>query len=407
MSNRTGKTDKKEKETLVQYSINKVLDFIGKYVYYDGQDDGEDVALSVLLLGPPGVGKTEGIRQLAKTLAEKTGRILIDLRKENPDYDEVYKSLDRYFVFIGFSVTHVEPTDISGVPRASEGKRYVTYLPPEYVYLLSDKRAAGIVFLDELTIDNRPDRRSAELKILDEKQFGFKNLSRNVLVIAAGNTDQHTSLAEPLPDPLLRGRVLRFYVKPPTVHEWIEYMTEAFGDRWDKRVAGFLMRYPDSLWVSYEGDAGYDPRLSPRTWTKLALLLYRVTTGPHSKEDIEMAVSSLVHGSEYSLLNTFLETEVPTLDELRLTPEKWKTLALEAKYLITSMLSQLDVYELCEKYRELLEAMKGDKEFLELLKILMSKERRLKYLLFIKRHLPWLFEMYGENVDEAKDFGLG
>ena len=391
----------KEKESLKQITIQKFIDFAEKYLY---DPDGNGMA-SILLLGPPGVGKTVGVKTLAKKIAERLGREFVDLSVENA-YEKVLEDVGKYFVFVGFSVTHVEPTDVSGFPRVVDGK-YATYLPLEYVHILSQKDAAGIVFLDEITTDNRPDRKAAEMKILDERQFGFRTLSQKVMIIAAGNTDEHTTLAEPLPDPILRGRIMRFYITSPSVQEWIEFMTENYGDNWDKRVAGFLVRYSEYMWVSYDTDMGYDPRISPRTWTKLAVLLYRMSLSGASREDIDLAVSSLITGSVNSLLMTFLTTEVPTLDELRLTPEKWKTLALEAKYLITSMLSQLDVYELCEKYRELLEAMKGDKEFLELLKILMSKERRLKYLLFIKRNIPWLFEMYGENVDEAKDFGLG
>jgi len=380
-------------------TVQKFIELVDK-IY-----DGEEELPAILLLGPPGIGKTVSIKTLAKRLANKLGRQFVDLTEPATNIEELERNIDRYFIYVGFSVTHVEPTDISGFPRQVGG--YVSYLPLEYVYLLSHPDAAGVVFLDEITTDNRPDRRSAEFKILDERQFGFRTLSKKVLIVAAGNTEEDTSLAEPLPDPILRGRVMIFRIRPPSVEEWIDFMDREYGNRWDRRIGAFLTRYPDSLWVKAENPEGYEPRLSPRTWTKLARILWRLREKDADDEDIEAIVGAFVSGKEYALLMTFLKTVIPELEELLRNPRVWTNLSLEAKYVVTAELSQSDPVMLVEKFYELLNLMaEKDREFLELLKILIPKEKRRAYLEQVKRRMPKVWEVYRLNLNRSRDFGL-
>jgi hypothetical protein len=280
-----------------------------------------------------------------------------------------------------------------------------------------------MLFLDEITLDNRVDRKSAEYKILDEHQFGFRTLSPTVMLVAAGNTDKDISLAEPLPDPILRGRVMRFYIRPPTVDEWIQFMNEEYGDKWDNRVAVFLKRWPDLLWVQYQDDAGYDPRASPRNWTKLAVLLYCMGNSNSGKVDrlrsmvggmfgtVEVdntvIIDSLISGNEAQLFKDFIATQVPSLDELKVNVSIWKQLSLEAKYLITSMLSQKSVDELSEKYVDILYVMAElDREFIELLKNLLPREKRTQFVTRMARRHPRVFKALADARHVSVDFGL-
>jgi hypothetical protein len=391
-------------------------------VYLTSIENGEEVP-SILLLGKPGVGKTVGLRTLAKVLADVLDKEFVDLKREWWRYDEVMANPEKYFAFLDFSVTHVEPTDLSGFPR-TDGKDYVSYLPLEYVKLFSNPKAFGMLFLDEITLDNRVDRKSAEYKILDEHQFGFRTLSPTVMLVAAGNTDKDISLAEPLPDPILRGRVMRFYIRPPTVDEWIQFMNEEYGDRWDNRVGVFLKRWPDLLWVQYQDDAGYDPRASPRNWTKLAVLLYCMNNSADGEKvdklrntmrkifgdvrtDDTVLIDSLISGNEAQLFKDFIATQVPSLDELKVNVNIWKQLSLEAKYLITSMLSQRSLDELSEKYVDVLYVMSEvDREFIELLKNLLPREKRTQFVTRMARRHPRVFKALSDARHTSVDFGL-
>lgn len=381
------------------HSISKILGLLEK-LYLSYRANGERMP-SVLLLGKPGVGKTEGVLQLGQRLAKRLGKEFVDFSKITKEkFVEVVKEPERFFVVIGFAATHAEPTDFSGYPvRDSE---HVSLAPLEYAYILSLPKITGILFVDEITLDSRIDRRSAELKLLSEGQLGFRALSQGVIIVTAGNTDADTSLAQPLPDPVLRGRVMRFYVSPPSVEEWISYMDSVYNGCWEKKIAAFLMKYKEFLWRRYEGDEGYDPRLSPRNWTKLARILWSISSEITDEEELGMLVGSLISQQEATLLLTFLKTHIPDLEEI--APETWKKLTVDAKYIVTTMLSQREPEELVERFRELLEVMaETDREFLELLKLLMPLEKRRKLLLFTMRMVPRVYKAFKENFSKSEE----
>ena len=386
-----------------EVTISKAINLLEK-LYLASVGEGEEVP-SVLLLGKPGVGKTVGVSLLARRLSEKTGREFVNLKKEWWRYEEVMQAPAKYFVFLDFAVTHTEPTDLSGFPR-TDGKDYVTYMPLEYVKVFSHPDAAGVLFLDEITLDTRIDRKSAELKILDEKQFGFRTLSPKVLLITAGNTEEDVGLAEPLPDPILRGRVMRIYIKPPSVEEWIQFMNEQYYEKWDKKVAAFLLMYPSYLWVKADDDAGYDPRPSPRSWTKLARLLYLTSKTDIDDEELEVLINSLISGQEAALFKTFYRTIVPSVDEICSGLKNWADLPLEAKYLLTVQIAQKDVDELVEKYYEILREMaKSDRECLHLLLIVMGDPRkRQRFRIAVARRLPEVAKALSESFRRAQSF---
>jgi len=389
-----------------EVSISKAIDLLEK-LYLTAVEEGEELP-SVLLLGKPGVGKTVGVSLLARRLAEKTGREFVNLKKEWWRYEEIMQNPEKYFAFLDFAVTHTEPTDLSGFPR-TDGKDYVSYMPLEYVKVFSHPLAAGILFLDEITLDTRIDRKSAELKILDEKQFGFRTLSPKVLLITAGNTEEDVGLAEPLPDPVLRGRVMRIYIKPPSVEEWIQFMNEQYSEKWDKKVAAFLLMYPSYLWVKADDDAGYDPRPSPRSWTKLARLLYLTSKMDIDDDELDVLINSLISGQEAALFKTFYKTIVPSIDDIRSGLKNWADLPLEAKYLLTVQMAQKDPDELVEKYYEILRDMaRSDRECLHLLLIVIGDPRkRQRFRIAVARRLPEVAKALSESFRRAQSFEGG
>jgi hypothetical protein len=386
-----------------EVTINKAIDLLEK-LYLTATEEGEELQ-SVLLIGKPGVGKTVGVSLLARRLAEKTGREFVNLKKEWWRYEEVMQNPEKYFILLDFAVTHVEPTDLSGFPR-TDGKDYVTYMPLEYVKVFSHPSAAGVLFLDEITLDTRIDRKSAELKILDEKQFGFRTLSPKVLLVTAGNTDEDVGLAEPLPDPVLRGRVMRIYIKPPSVEEWMQFMNEQYGEKWDKKVAAFLLLYRQYLWVKADDDAGYDPRPSPRSWTKLARLLYLTSKADVDDDELDVLINSLISGQEATLFKTFYKTIVPSIDEIRSGLKNWVDLPLEAKYLLTVQMAQKDPDELVEKYYEiLLEMARVDRECLHLLVVIMGDPRKKqRFRIAVARRLPEVHKALSESFRRMQSF---
>jgi hypothetical protein len=123
--------------------------------------------------------------------------------------------------------------------------------------------------------------------------------------------------------------------------------------------------------------------------------------------DNTVIIDSLISGNEAQLFKDFIMTQVPSLDELKVNANIWRQLSLEAKYLITSMLSQKTVDELSEKYVEILYVMaEADREFVELLKNLLPRDKRIQFVTRMARRHPRVFKALSDARHASVDFGL-
>ncbi len=93
---------------------------------------------SVMIWGPPGVGKSQGIRQVAKEIAEKTGK-----RVEITDV--------RLLLF--------NPVDLRGIPTANEDKTLSVWLKPKIFQMDESADVVNILFLDEISAVPQTHRR--------------------------------------------------------------------------------------------------------------------------------------------------------------------------------------------------------------------------------------------------------
>ena len=338
---------------------------------------------TVVMLGPPGIGKTESMEQLARELALKLGKTFI--RYDDSKLQEILANPDKYFVFISFPLMTTEPVDLTGIPKEMNG--FVQYKPLAWVAVLT--RCAGLLFLDEITNLQRPDVQSATLKILQEHEVGYLLLHQDVQVVAAGNKPKGykggSNLAGQLPDPLFYGKALIFEVDPPTLERWIAYMDESKVE-WDRRVAAFLRKFPDKFFTERQGDP-FIPSACPRSWTRVARLMLH-----YRDDELQSILSSLLDPDTTTLFVTFVQTQVPELKELVENPSKWDTLKLDAKYLISSQLSKFAPKELVDKYAPILRHLAvHDREFLQVTISLYPRERRRELVAEIRR-LPDVFQ---------------
>src|SRR5437762_11775245 len=144
---------------------------------------------SVLLLSPPGVGKSDVVRQAAA------------------DASLECKSL------LG---TQIAPEDVSGVPRIV-GERSV-FCPPRV--LLPDNPQKFCLFLDELPAC-APDVQKAFYSLLLERRIGEYHLPAGTWVVAAGNRVEDRALVRTMSSALIN----RVFVLPVKVDldEWLAW----------------------------------------------------------------------------------------------------------------------------------------------------------------------------------------
>ncbi len=186
---------------------------------------------SVLLLSPPGVGKSESVMQAAADAGLECRSLL---------------------------GTQIAPEDVSGIPRIV-GERSV-FCPPRV--LLPEEPKPFCLFLDELPACT-PDIQKSFYSLLLERRLGEHLLPKGTWVVAAGNRAEDRSLVRSLSAALVN-RVIILNVRVD-VNEWLEWGKQA-GVR--KDVILFITFHPDSLIRPIPSTPA--PFSTPRAWVSLA-----------------------------------------------------------------------------------------------------------------------------------------
>ena len=142
---------------------------------------------SLLLLSPPGVGKSDSVAQAAAEAGLPCKSLL---------------------------GTQIAPEDVSGVPRIV-GERSV-FCPPRI--LLPDEPTPFCLFLDELPAC-APDVQKAFYSLLLERRLGEHKLPEGTWVVAAGNRAEDRALVRTISSALVN-RVVILQVRVD-VKEWL------------------------------------------------------------------------------------------------------------------------------------------------------------------------------------------
>lgn len=216
----------------------------------------------VFLWGPPGVGKSDLISQLAGDV----DGLMIDLR-----------------------MALMEPTDLRGIPYYNQAENNMSWAPP--VDLPSAETAADydvvILFLDEMNSAPMATQAAAYQLVLN-RRIGTYELPDNVVIVAAGNRETDRGVTYRMPAPLAN-RFVHIEVAPDfdTWQEW------AADNQIHPDVLGYLTFAKNDL---YSFDPGSNERsfATPRSWAFVSDLLV------DQEDDIEMTeseVSDLVAGT--------------------------------------------------------------------------------------------------------------
>lgn len=209
---------------------------------------------AVLLLSPPGVGKSDIVRRAAEAAGLPCRSLL---------------------------GTQIAPEDVSGIPRIV-GERAV-FCPPRV--LLPEDGQPFCLFLDELPAA-APDVQRALYSLLLERRLGEHALPPGSWVVAAGNRAEDGALVRAMSSALVN-RVAIVHVRPD-VREWLAW-ARASGVRAD--VLAFVACEPSALCRPVPEEPG--PFSTPRAWAMLSSALDRVETRAGLRP---AAARALAHG---------------------------------------------------------------------------------------------------------------
>jgi hypothetical protein len=189
---------------------------------------------SLLLLSPPGIGKSDSVVQAA-------GEAGLPCRS-----------------LLG---TQIAPEDVSGIPRIV-GERSV-FCPPRI--LLPENPQPFCLFLDELPAC-APDVQKAFYSLLLERRLGEHALPKGTWVVAAGNRVEDRALVRALSSALVN-RVIILQIRVD-VKEWLVWARNA-GVR--SEVLSFITFMPEALMRPVP--AVPVPFSTPRAWASLSAAL--------------------------------------------------------------------------------------------------------------------------------------
>ena len=189
---------------------------------------------SILLLSPPGIGKSQIVQQAAADAGLPCRSLL---------------------------GTQIAPEDVSGIPRIV-GERSV-FCPPRI--LLPETPEPFCLFLDELPAC-APDVQKAFYSLLLERRLGEHPLPEGTWVVAAGNRAQDRALVRALSSALIN-RVFLLHVRVDA-HEWLAW-AQANGVHGD--VIAFIAFMPEALMRPVPSEP--IAFSTPRAWTALSSAL--------------------------------------------------------------------------------------------------------------------------------------
>ena len=212
----------------------------------------------VFLWGPPGIGKSDIVKQLGEELEAH----VIDIR-----------------------LSLWEPTDIKGIPYFDANTSRMAWAPP--IELPNEVEAAKhkniILFMDEMN-SAAPAVQAAAYQLVLNRRVGTYKLPDNVFIVAAGNREADKGVTYRMPAPLAN----RFVHMEMRV-DWDDYFSWATENRQHKDVVGFLTFSKKDLY-------DFDPRSSskafatPRSWAFVSELLF-------DDDEDENTLTDLVSGA--------------------------------------------------------------------------------------------------------------
>lgn len=204
---------------------------------------------SVMLWGPPGVGKSQGVRQTASKITEETGKrvVITDVR-----------------------LLLFNPVDLRGIPTANEDRTLAVWLKPKIFQMDESEDVVNILFLDEISAAPQSVQAAAYQITLD-RTVGEHRLPENCIVMAAGNRVTDRSVAYTMPK-ALANRLCHIEIADDSKswHDW------AVSAGINKIVLGFIDYNPGML-MGFEASGSELAFPTPRSWEMVSNILNNIS----------------------------------------------------------------------------------------------------------------------------------
>lgn len=233
----------------------------------------------VMMWGPPGVGKS----QMVAEVAAKHGVPVIDIR-----------------------LSQMEPSDLRGIPFRTGDS--VEWAVPVILPNTQRHGEKGILFLDEIT-SAPPSVSAAAYQLILDRRLGAYEVPNGWAIFAAGNRQGDRGVTYAMPAPLAN-RFSHFEVEA-NLEDWSQW---AFENGIDERLIGFLRFRPELL---FDFDPVRNPTVfpTPRSWEFAHRALQKFGGQPNLLKPALEACVGQAAGIEFSAYLANL-SRMPDLDAI-------------------------------------------------------------------------------------------
>lgn len=245
-----------------------------------------------MLWGPPGVGKSDGAKQIAKYIEEATGKkvLITDVR-----------------------LNLFNPIDLRGIPVANNEKTLAVWLKPKIFQMDTSEDVVNILFLDEISAAPQTVQAAAYQITLD-RMIGEHALPENCIVMAAGNRTTDRSVAYRMPNALANR--LRHIEVTSDFDSWSRW---AMKNDVHPMIIGYLAYDNDKLYFE-DRDMDEVAFPTPRSWMFVSNILNLMCPNG-TVEDIKAQYSRIAGCIGTGVAHTFLAycdkyKELPMVSEI-------------------------------------------------------------------------------------------
>jgi hypothetical protein len=208
-----------------------------------------DLTVPLMVVGSPGLGKSECVAQAREALADDLGEAvgLVDIRASLHD-----------------------PTDFAGFPEIRDGRTH--FAQPAFLPREDTHPRAGILFLDELG-QATPAVQAACLQLCLDRRIGEYRLPDGWMIVAASNRKEDKAGANRLITPLLDR--FAYYTVEADLEAWQEWSATTYVH---PLVRSFL-RFKPECFNTFDPRGAETVFATPRSWVMLSKILPALDAG--------------------------------------------------------------------------------------------------------------------------------
>lgn len=280
------------KDTTIQSTSANLMEKNLDYIWDLNKSLPKEKKKSVLILGAPGIGKS----QISQNVARK-----------------------RNCKFIDFRLLTMSETDLKGIPFPSEDNKKAIFLHPNIFPNEERDGKEGILLLEELTSANR-NLMSTMYQLVLDRQLGTYKLPDGWMVVATGNREEDYGEFYVMPAPLA-DRFLIFELAnsgSAFVDDWIVW---AYKNDIAVEIIAYVRKFSNSL-------HDFNPELhdegmlifpTPRSWASLSDIIKHDQSSNDnlSDEAKSMILASVgpIHGNQFISFYNY-RNNLPDLDDI-------------------------------------------------------------------------------------------